>query len=61
MLIKKMYVYSQNNSGGYFKDIRNWYRDNMAILPVKLYGSYFENKYVSIAVDDTKIVPEENS
>lgn len=58
MQIKEMYVYWQNNSGGYFKKIRKTYKDNMLILPVKREG-FSSNGYVSLAVANKKVVPKE--
>ena len=58
MQIKEMYVYWQNNSGGYFREIRKTYKDNMLILPVKREG-FSSNGYVSLAVEDKEIIPKE--
>lgn len=58
MQIKYMYVYWQNNSGGYFREIRKTYKDNMLILPVKREG-FSSNGYVSLAIEDKEIIPKE--
>ena len=58
MQIKEMYVYWQNNSGGYFKEIRKTYKDNMLILPVKCIGAT-EYGYEHLAVADKEITPNE--
>ena len=58
MQIKEMYVYWQNNSGGYFKEIRKTYKDNMLILPVKRAGIGTKEHY-NLAVEDKEIVPKE--
>lgn len=58
MRIKEMYVYWQNNSGGYFKEIRKTYKNNMLILPVKREG-FRSNGYSSLAVADKEVIPKE--
>ena len=58
MQIKYMYVYWQNNSGGYFNEIRKIYKDNMLILPVK-HKKFKSNGYVNLAVADKEIIPSE--
>lgn len=58
MQIKEMYVYWQNNSGGYFKEIRKTYKDNMLILPVKCMEAT-THSYEHLAVADKEIIPKE--
>ena len=58
MQIKEMYVYWQNASGGYFKEIRKTYKDNMLILPVKCMEAT-THSYEHLAVADKKITPNE--
>ena len=58
MQIKYMYVYDQLNSGGYFKEIRKTYKDNMLILPVKCMGTITYD-YYHLAVADKGIIPNE--
>ena len=58
MQIKEMYVYWQNASGGYLKEIRKTYKDDMLILPVKCMGATTYD-YKHLAVADKKITPNE--
>ena len=58
MQIKEMYVYWQNNSGGYFKEIRKTYKDNMLILPVRRNSPVY-NDYSNLAVADKEVIPKE--
>ena len=58
MQIKYMYVYWQNNSGGYFREIRKTYKDDMLILPVKCNSFVYED-YSDLAVEDKEIIPNE--
>lgn len=58
MQIKYMYVYWQNASGGYLKEIRKSYKDDMLILPAKCMGATTYD-YKHIAVADKKIIPKE--
>ena len=58
MQIKEMYVYWQNNSGGYSKEIRKTYKDNMLILPVKCMEAT-THSYEHLAVADKEIIPKE--
>lgn len=58
MQIQYMYVYDQLNSGGYFKEIRKSYKDDMFILPVKRNSPVY-NDYSNIAVADKEIIPSE--
>lgn len=58
MQIKEMYVYWQNASGGYLKEIRKTYKDNMLILPVKCIGATTYD-YKHLAVADKEIIPKE--
>lgn len=58
MQIKEMYVYDQINSGGYFKEIRKTYKDDMLILPVRCNSPVY-NDYSNLAVADKEIIPNE--
>lgn len=58
MQIKYMYAYWQNNSGGYFREIRKTYKDNMLILPVRRNSSVY-NDCSNLAVADKEIIPSE--
>ena len=58
MQIKEMYVYDQINSGGYFKEIRKTYKDDMLILPVRRNSPVY-NDYSNLAVADKEIIPNE--
>ena len=58
MQIKEMYVYWQNASGGYLKEIRKTYKDNMLILPVKCMGATTYD-YKHLAVADKEVTPKE--
>nr|DAS95696.1 MAG TPA: hypothetical protein [Caudoviricetes sp.] len=53
-----MYVYWQNNSGGYSKEIRKTYKDNMLILPVKCMEAT-THSYEHLAVADKEVIPKE--
>ena len=59
MQIKYMYLYWQNNSGGYFREIRKTYKDNMLILPVKRNSPVYDDDYNHLAVADKEIIPSE--
>ena len=58
MQIKEMYVYWQNASGGYLKEIRKTYKDDMLILPVKCMGATTYD-YKHLAVADKEVIPKE--
>ena len=58
MQIKEMYVYWQNASGGYLKEIRKTYKGDMLILPVKCMGATTYD-YKHLAVADKEITPNE--
>lgn len=58
MQIEEMYVYWQNARGGYFKEIRKTYKDNMLILPVKCIGATtYDYKHLAVAYKE--IIPKE--
>ena len=58
MQIKYMYVYWQNVSSGYLKEIRKTYKDDMLILPAKCMGVTTYD-YRHLAVADKEVIPKE--
>ncbi len=61
MIIQKMIVYLQNNSGGYFKEVKHLFRDDLTVVPCAtlMHSSLFGEKYTDIGVLKGTETPKE--
>lgn len=52
MRVQKMLVYRQNNSGGYFKEVKHLLKDDLTVIPCDFlfHSSLLEGAYVNVAI-----------